>query len=151
LSSEILISVFSPICARTRPSQTRRSAMARYSARDRSLPVGFIPPCQPVLNDRVPASPDWLHELKHDGWRIFSRKSGPRVRIWTRHGKKSASFVATANALRFLPVTACVLDGEAVAYTADGWPDFYGLRSSAGAVRAVLFAFDLPELDAVDM
>jgi hypothetical protein len=53
--------------------------------------------------------------------------------------------------LRFLPVTSCVLDGEAVTHTADGWPDFYGLRSADGAARAVLFAFDLLELDAADM
>ena len=71
-----------------------------------------------------------MHELKHDGWRIIARKSGARVRFWTRHGKEqSASFVAIANALRFLPVTACVLDGEAVTHTADGWSGFYGLRS----------------------
>ena len=46
-------------------------------------------------------------------WRIIARKSGARARIWTRHGKQqSASFVASANALRFLPMTSCVLDGE---------------------------------------
>jgi bifunctional non-homologous end joining protein LigD len=114
--------------------------------------VGFIPPCQPVLSAAVPRGPEWMHELKHDGWRIIARKSGARVRIWTRHGKEqSASFVAIANALRFLPVTACVLDGEAVTHTADGWPDFYGLRSADGAARAVLFAFDLLDLDGVDL
>jgi bifunctional non-homologous end joining protein LigD len=121
-------------------------------ARDRILPAGFIPPCQPVLSAVVPRGPEWQHELKHDGWRIIARKSGPRVRIWTRYGKEqSASFIDIAQALLLLPVTACVLDGEAVAHNADGLPDFYGLRSSAGAARAVLFAFDLLELEGKDM
>src|SRR5215218_409065 len=33
----------------------------------RRVPPGFIPPCQPILADRVPSGDGWLHELKHDG------------------------------------------------------------------------------------
>src|SRR5215204_1297128 len=43
-------------------------------ARDRRRPPGFIPPCQPVIAERVPAGDGWLHELKHDGFRIIARK-----------------------------------------------------------------------------
>jgi ATP-dependent DNA ligase len=40
-------------------------------ARDRRQPPGFIRPCQPVLAEKVPAGDGWLHELKHDGFRII--------------------------------------------------------------------------------
>src|SRR5271166_2813488 len=42
-------------------------------------PAGFILPCQPLLVDRPPAGLGWLHEIKHDGYRIIARKDGSRV------------------------------------------------------------------------
>ena len=42
-------------------------------------PLGFIEPCAPVLYEVAPAGPDWLHEIKHDGWRMVARKDGDRV------------------------------------------------------------------------
>jgi hypothetical protein len=35
---------------------------------------------------RPPAGPGWLHEVKHDGYRIVARKEGERVSLWTRYG-----------------------------------------------------------------
>ena len=43
-------------------------------ARERRRPAGFILPCQPTLSDTVPSGPLWLHEIKHDGYRIMARK-----------------------------------------------------------------------------
>ena len=43
-------------------------------ARERRRPAGFILPCQPTLSDTVPSGPLWLHEIKHDGYRILARK-----------------------------------------------------------------------------
>ena len=61
----------------------------------RRVPPGFIPPCQPVLADRVPSGDGWLHELKHDGFRVIARKEGDHVRLWSRNGRDwSAEFVA---------------------------------------------------------
>src|SRR3954447_9932707 len=42
-------------------------------ARDRRQPPGFIRPCQPVLAATVPPGDGWLHELKHDGFRIVAQ------------------------------------------------------------------------------
>jgi hypothetical protein len=44
----------------------------------RNPPVGFIRPCEPALTDRAPAGPGWLHEVKHDGFRILARKERER-------------------------------------------------------------------------
>ena len=52
----------------------------------RTPPVGFIRPCKPTLADRPPAGPGWLHEVKHDGFRVLARKQGERVQVWSRRG-----------------------------------------------------------------
>ena len=53
----------------------------------RVRPPGFIDPCIPALVDFVPAGPDWLHELKWDGYRIIARKEGGSVKLWSRAGR----------------------------------------------------------------
>jgi bifunctional non-homologous end joining protein LigD len=46
----------------------------------RTLPAGFIAPCLPTKTDWLPCGSQWLHEIKHDGFRVIARKDGPRVR-----------------------------------------------------------------------
>jgi hypothetical protein len=50
----------------------------------RTLPAGFIAPCLPTKTDKLPSGSQWLHEIKHDGFRIIARKSGGRVRLVAR-------------------------------------------------------------------
>jgi ATP-dependent DNA ligase len=38
----------------------------------RSLPAGFIAPCLPTKADTLPSGEAWLHEIKHDGFRVTS-------------------------------------------------------------------------------
>jgi ATP-dependent DNA ligase len=47
----------------------------------RSLPAGFIAPCLPTKTDKLPSGSQWLHEIKHDGFRIIARKTGAQVRL----------------------------------------------------------------------
>ena len=54
--------------------------------RPRTLPSGFIPPCLPTKAPRPPAGAVWLHEIKHDGFRVIARKDGKRVRLYSRPG-----------------------------------------------------------------
>jgi ATP-dependent DNA ligase len=42
----------------------------------RTLPAGFIAPCLPTKTDKLPSGSQWLHEIKHDGFRIIARKDG---------------------------------------------------------------------------
>jgi two-component sensor histidine kinase len=44
----------------------------------RTLPAGFIAPCLPTKTDKLPSGSDWLHEIKHDGFRVIARKGGAR-------------------------------------------------------------------------
>jgi hypothetical protein len=41
----------------------------------RTLPAGFIAPCLPTRTTTLPSGSQWLHEIKHDGFRIIARKS----------------------------------------------------------------------------
>jgi ATP-dependent DNA ligase len=49
-------------------------------------PVGFIEPCIPTAAAKVPEGPMWVHEIKYDGYRLIVRRSGDRVRLFTRRG-----------------------------------------------------------------
>jgi len=54
--------------------------------RMRALPPGFIAPCLPTKTDKLPSGDLWLHEIKHDGFRVIARKDGDRVRLYSRPG-----------------------------------------------------------------
>ena len=63
--------------------------LMRYPlARKRLSPPGFIRPCQPTLSTRIPTRPEWIHEIKYDGYRIIARKDGARVHMWSRTGRE---------------------------------------------------------------
>jgi hypothetical protein len=49
-------------------------------SRPRILPAGFIAPCLPTKTERPPSGEFWLHEIKHDGFRVIARKDGAKVR-----------------------------------------------------------------------
>ena len=121
-----------------------RVLMRSPLARDRRQPPGFIRLCQPVLAAKVPSGDGWLHELKHDGFRIVAHKDGDDVRLWSRNGRDwSLEFVTITAAVMALPFARIVLDGEAVAHCSQGLPDFHALLGRSGAATACLYAFDL--------
>ena len=77
-----------------------------------------------------PAGDGWLHELKHDGFRIITYKDGERVWLWSRNGRDwSAEFVAITAAVRALPFRRIMIDGEAVTHCVEGLPHFHKLLS----------------------
>ena len=51
------------------------------SPRPRTLPVGFVQPCLPMTAPSAPSGALWLHEIKHEGFRVIARKDGARVRL----------------------------------------------------------------------
>jgi ATP-dependent DNA ligase len=52
----------------------------------RTFPADFIAPCLPTKTDKLPSGDLWLHEIKHDGFRLIARKDSDRVRFYSRPG-----------------------------------------------------------------
>jgi hypothetical protein len=111
-----------------------------------------------VLTRRVPHSgltatggPDWIHEIKHDGFRILARREAARVRLYTRNDYNfTARFPKIAATVETLPVRSCLLDGEAIVVDERGLSVFEALRYRTHDHAAILCAFDLLELDGAD-
>jgi ATP-dependent DNA ligase len=95
-----------------------------------------------------PAGPDWIHEIKHDGFRILARRNTKDVWLYTCNGSNFADcFPRIVEAVKSLPVRSCFIDGEAIVVDANGLAVFDLLRSWQHSHAAVLCAFDLIELD----
>jgi bifunctional non-homologous end joining protein LigD len=115
-------------------------------------PCGFIEPCLPSKAARPPSGPLWVHEIKHDGYRLMVRRDGERVRCFTRNGHDWADrFPAIVEAALRIQASSFLIDGEAVIARDDGTPDFHALRSQRRGHEAVLFAFDLIEHNGDDL
>ena len=115
-------------------------------------PSGFIEPCQPSKVAKPPSGPLWVHEIKHDGYRLMVRRDGARVRCFTRNGHDWANrFPAIVDAALRLKATSFLIDGEAVIARDDGTPDFHALRNRRRGGEVVLYAFDLIEHEGVDL
>jgi bifunctional non-homologous end joining protein LigD len=126
-----------------------RAAAPRWR---RSTPPGFVRPCEPTLVDRPPAAPGWLHEVKHDGFRVLAWKQGGLVRVWSRRGADFTDrFSRIAEAVRGLNVNEAMIDGEAVVFRDDGRSDFVALLTKRGWEQASFVAFDLLRLDGDDL
>jgi bifunctional non-homologous end joining protein LigD len=110
----------------------------------------FCEPCRPSPVQQPQAGSDWIHEIKHDGFRLLARRGASGVRLFTRNGHDwTERFPLIFEALSVLKVTTCLIDGEAVTCNETGLADFEGLRSRRGDVH--LCAFDLLELDGHDL
>jgi ATP-dependent DNA ligase len=115
----------------------------------RSFP-DFVEPCLPSPIERPPAGPAWIHEIKHDGFRLLARRGAERIRLFTRNGQDwTERFPLILEALSVLKATTCLIDGEAITCNDGGLAEFEGLRSRRGDVH--LCAFDLVELDGRDL
>jgi bifunctional non-homologous end joining protein LigD len=112
----------------------------------------FIAPCIPTRAVKPPAGPGWVHEIKHDGYRLQVRRVGDQVRLFTRRGYdwsgRYPSIAVTATLLRAKSFT---LDGEAVVCGPDGVAIFDALHRRGTVTEAMLYAFDLLELDGEDL
>jgi bifunctional non-homologous end joining protein LigD len=116
------------------------------------LATGFVPPCTPTRAAKPPAGPGWVHEIKHDGYRLQVRREGGGVRLFTRRGydwtTRYPAIVAGAAAIE---VQSFTLDGEAVVCGPDGVAIFEALHRRHIVTEATLQAFDLLELDGADL
>src|SRR5262249_26974658 len=94
----------------------------------------------------------WLHEIKHDGFRIIARKNGERVRLYSRPGNDlTRRFPLIVDALAHLRSRSCIIDGEAVACDDNGVASFDLVRHQRANGSIFPYAFDLIELNGDDL
>ena len=89
----------------------------------------FIEPCLPSPADRPPSGTNWIHEIKHDGYRLMARRDSVGIRLITRRGNDwSDRFPLVVEAVNHLKVRSCLIDGEVVCCDERGLARFDVLR-----------------------
>ena len=87
----------------------------RWDMKIKRLPAGFVVPAQPVKASKPPSGADWVHEIKHDGYRLIVRRDGPTVRLYTRNAYDwTERLPAIAAAAARIKAKSFTIDGEAV-------------------------------------
>jgi bifunctional non-homologous end joining protein LigD len=115
---------------------------------------GFIPPQLPSLTDQPPEGADWIHEIKHDGYRTMLTVERGTARAYTRNGHDwSDRYPGIIASARKLPCRSAILDGEVIVQDARGVSDFEALQAALRSQPAqlIFYAFDLLHLDGKDL
>ena len=108
--------------------------------------------CLPTKSDAVPDTPDWLHEVKYDGYRLRLERDGDRVRLITRNGHNwTERYPWIVEAALKNRIKQFLIDGEAVVLGVDGIADFNALHSRRHDDEVQLYAFDILALDGDDL
>jgi len=101
----------------------------------------FIPAMLLLRTERLPEGPNWLYELKLDGYRALAIKSGGKVQLRSRNDKDfNARYPGLVEALGSMPDGA-VLDG--VALDEKGRPSFNALQNSSATAQLCYYVFDV--------
>lgn len=115
------------------------------------MPPAFIHPCRPTVSKRPPRGPGWVHELKHDGYRLQIHVRDGRVRLYTMNAADwSDRYPLIAEEAERVEGTA-IIDAEVVCAGKDGVPDFDRLHGRCFDHQAVACAFDLQMLNGDDL
>jgi bifunctional non-homologous end joining protein LigD len=101
----------------------------------------------------LPAGDDWPYEAKFDRYRALARKDGASVRLLSRKDHAlTTDYPGVVEAMATLPAKQILLDGELVAFDANGQPSFQQLQHRASRGTAIrYFAFDLLHLNGRDL
>ena len=113
--------------------------------------AAFIHPCRPTVSKRPPRGPGWVHELKHDGYRLQIHLRDGRVRLYTMNAADwSERYPLIVEDAVLIKGTA-IIDAEVVCAGKDGMPDFDRLHGRCFDHLAVACAFDLLMLNGDDL
>ena len=132
-----------------------RKTRADIDALLKSLPrakVEFIEPMLAKLSNSIPRGPNWLYELKFDGYRVLVVKQRRRVTLFSRRGNVlNSHYPEIAKAFQFLSDNT-IVDGEVVAVDDKGRPSFAALQKFRSRIASRYFyAFDLLALDGKEL
>src|SRR5580698_8359511 len=144
-------------------NHTSSSVKGIAGAELKSMPT-VIHPMLASLADHAFDNPDWLFEIKWDGYRAIAFVAGGRVRLMSRtQNDLTAQFSELGSLPQFVRAERAILDGEIVALDDEGRPSFSLMQQRTGfqpgkqrgarreGVRVVYYAFDLLYVDGIDL
>ena len=138
-----------------RSASGRRAAKAPNRSAAKSRLPEFVPLSLATLYDQPPSGPDWLHEIKFDGYRMEARLDRGKVRLLTRKQQDwTHRFQPVAEAVGALPAETALLDGEVVVEDDNGISNFSLLQTDlkdGRTDRFVYYVFDLLYLGGRDL
>ena len=142
-SADSFIAYIRPIMVPWRSSVPRkRSGLA---------PAAFIDPCLPTRIDKAPSADGWVHEIKHDGFRLQVHAYGKRVRLYTMTGVDwTARYPWIVQDVARLNLPRTIIDAECCCDGDNGITDFNRLHSRVHDASAYAYAFDLLTHDGDD-
>jgi ATP-dependent DNA ligase len=116
--------------------------------------LAFIPPQISSSAAEPPSGGDWLHEIKHDGFRTLIHIEGGKARAFTRNGYDWSGYnEPVVKACSRLFCHSALIDGEIIVEDENGASDFDALSYAIkhDPQRLVFFAFDLLHLNGEDL
>ena len=144
--------------ARARVAKARRRLLPDVgkvpAARKKLLPA-FHEPSLASPCETPPSGPKWIHEIKHNGYRMQARIDGPSVQLLTRKGLDwTDRFASIAAAVKKIGLASGLLDGEIVVEEQNGITSFNNLQADLSAGRQDrfrYFVFDLLYCEGFDL
>jgi ATP-dependent DNA ligase len=128
-----------------------RSSADKCPTQATALP-GWVKPQLTKLVDQPPDGPEWLHEIKFDGYRMHARLDRGAIRLLTRAGLDwTHKYPAIASAVASLPARQAYLDGELCGVRPDGTTSFSLIQNASDTGNGdalVFFLFDDPAVAA---
>ncbi len=136
------------------PMQEKKPAVKKTALKKTKM-FSFEEPQLATLVDTPPVGPNWIHEIKYDGYRTLCRKVGKNVVMQTRSGLDwSKKYPEIAVDCLNLDADSFVMDGEVAWIDDKGHSQFEGLQeaiSLAKTTELVYYVFDLLYLDGIDL
>ena len=115
----------------------------------------WIPPQLCQLVEKAPSGPQWLHEIKLDGFRMAARIDDGRAQLLTRTGLDwTDKYPSVVEAFATLKARTAYIDGELCGLDDAGLPSFARTQAANDGergARLVYYAFDLLHLDGRDV
>jgi ATP-dependent DNA ligase len=106
----------------------------------------------PARCSEPPSGPEWIHEIKYDGYRLIARRDPVCMRLLTRNGHDWAPrYPLIVEAMNVLKVRSCLIDGKAVVCDDNGLAILDLLRNKRQGRHVFLCVFDLLELNGDDL
>lgn len=136
--------------AETFANRSKEPKLSKLRSFDPKAPVK---PMLAVNANKIFNDPDWIYELKWDGYRVIARVKNGKAELYSRNGLSlNSKFSLLVRELEKLPYEV-ILDGEVVIVDENGLPQFQKLQNYDGASPEDLryYVFDMLYLNGHSM